>query len=101
MALKNIFFCHQDIPAQILLYRLFGRTKSAPVNTLALGEFKDMVKVGIIDPAKVVHTALQDMASVAGLLIIAKEVMVIEKTWKKPAGVPDMGVLCGMDDMAF
>ena len=42
------------------------------------GEFKDMVKSGIIDPTKVVRTALQDAASVAGLLVTT-EAMVAEK----------------------
>ena len=54
-----------------------------------------MIKAGIIDPAKVVRTALQDAASVAGLLITT-EAMVAEKPEKKPAmpAAPDMG---GMD----
>lgn len=47
------------------------------------GEFKDLVKAGIIDPAKVFRTALQDAASVAGLLVTT-EVMVAEKP-EKPA----------------
>jgi chaperonin GroEL len=54
-----------------------------------------MVKAGIIDPAKVVRIALQDAASVAGLLITT-EAMVAERPEPKPAGpaAPDMG---GMD----
>ena len=43
-----------------------------------------MIKSGIIDPAKVVRTALQDAASVAGLLITT-EAMVAEKPEDKPA----------------
>jgi len=60
-----------------------------------LGEYKDLVKAGIIDPAKVVRTALQDAASVAGLLITT-EAMVAEKPERKSAApaMPDMG---GMD----
>ncbi len=59
------------------------------------GEYVDMVKAGIIDPAKVVRTALQDAASVAGLLVTT-EAMVAEKPEKKDdagagAGMPDMG----------
>ncbi len=46
------------------------------------GEFKDLVKAGIIDPTKVVRTALQDAASVAGLLITT-EAMVAERPEKK------------------
>ena len=59
------------------------------------GEFTDLVKAGIIDPVKVVRTALQDAASIAGLLITT-EAMIAEKPEKKaaPAGMPG-----GMDDM--
>jgi chaperonin GroEL len=59
------------------------------------GDFKDLVKAGIIDPTKVVRTALQNAASVAGLLITT-EAMVAERPERKPAmpGAPDMG---GMD----
>ena len=57
-------------------------------------KYTDMVKAGIIDPTKVVRTALQDAASVAGLLITT-EAMVAEKPEKKepamPGGAPDMG----------
>jgi chaperonin GroEL len=50
------------------------------------GEYVDLVKAGIVDPVKVVRTALQDAASVAGLLITT-EAMIAEKPEKKaPAG---------------
>jgi len=62
------------------------------------GEFKDLVKAGIIDPTKVVRTALQDAASVAGLLITT-EAMVAEKPEKKAA--PSMPPGGGMGDMDF
>ena len=52
------------------------------------GEYGDLYKLGIIDPTKVVRTALQDAASVAGLLITT-EAMVAEKP-KKPAPGPAM-----------
>ena len=57
--------------------------------------YSDLIKSGIIDPAKVVRAALQDAASVSGLLITT-EAMVAEKPEKKPAApaAPDMG---GMD----
>ncbi len=61
------------------------------------GKYADMFKAGIIDPTKVVRTALQDAASVAGLLITT-EAMVAEKPEKKdpmPAA-PDMGGMGGM-----
>jgi chaperonin GroEL len=62
------------------------------------GDFKDLVTSGIIDPTKVVRTALQDAASVAGLLVTT-EAMVAEKPEKKqPVGAPPGG---GMGDMDF
>ncbi len=63
-----------------------------------LGEFKDLVKAGIIDPTKVVRTALQDASSVAGLLVTT-EAMVAEKPEKKSAPMPPGGG--GMGDMDF
>ena len=62
------------------------------------GEYTDLVKAGIIDPTKVVRTALQDASSVAGLLSTT-EAMVAEKPEKKDsaAGMPDMGGMGGMD----
>ncbi|MEA2780998.1 MAG: chaperonin GroEL [Rhodospirillaceae bacterium] len=67
------------------------------------GEYTDLVKAGIIDPTKVVRCALQDAASVAGLLITT-EAMVGEKPEKKagsaaPGGMP--GGMGGMGDMDF
>jgi chaperonin GroEL len=68
------------------------------------GEFKDLVKAGIIDPTKVVRTALQDAASVAGLLVTT-EAMIAERPEKKaPAGGGPgggMGGMGGMGDMDF
>jgi chaperonin GroEL len=63
------------------------------------GEYKNMVKAGIIDPTKVVRIALQDASSVAGLLITT-EAMVGEKPEKKsaaPGGGHDHGGMGGMD----
>ncbi|WP_040817408.1 chaperonin GroEL [Litoreibacter arenae] len=61
-------------------------------------EYGDMFKFGVIDPAKVVRTALQDAASVASLLITT-EAMVADKPSKEGAGgggMPDMGGMGGM-----
>ncbi len=62
------------------------------------GEFVDMVKAGIVDPTKVVRLALQDAASVAGLLVTT-EAMVAEKPEKKAAPMPHDhgGGMGGMD----
>ncbi len=62
-------------------------------------EYGDMFAFGVIDPAKVVRTALQDAASIAGLLITT-EAMVADKPAKDgggaPGGMPDMGGMGGM-----
>src|SRR5215216_501205 len=65
--------------------------------------YVDMIETGIVDPAKVVRTALQDAASVAGLLVTT-EAMVAEAPKKQspmppmPGGGGGMGGMGGMDD---
>ena len=65
-------------------------------------EYGDMFSFGVIDPAKVTRTALEDAASVAGLLITT-EAMVADKPEPKGAaaggGMPDMGGMGGMGGM--
>jgi chaperonin GroEL len=63
-------------------------------------EYGDMFKFGVVDPAKVVLTALQDAASVAGLLVTT-EVMIADKPSKESAGggMGDMGGMGGMGGM--
>jgi chaperonin GroEL len=65
------------------------------------GTYVDMFKAGIIDPTKVVRTALQDAASVAGILVTT-EAMVAEKPKKEEPMMPgggDMGGMGGMGGM--
>jgi chaperonin GroEL len=65
------------------------------------GEYGDMIAMGIVDPVKVVRTALQDAASVAGLLITT-EAMIAEIPQTPGAGgggMPDMGGMGGMGGM--
>ena len=61
-------------------------------------EYVDMLEKGIVDPAKVVRAALQDAASVAGLLVTT-EAMVAEMPKEKPAmpAMPPGGGMGGMD----
>ncbi len=61
-------------------------------------QYVDMFKAGIIDPTKVVRTALQDAASVAGILITT-EAMISEKVEKKSG--QGAGAGAGMEDMGF
>ena len=64
------------------------------------GEYGDLIKMGIVDPVKVVRTALQDAASIAGLLITT-EAMIAELPKKESGGggMPDMGGMGGMGGM--
>ena len=64
--------------------------------------YENLVNAGVIDPTKVVRTALQDAASVAGLLITT-EAMIAERPKKEAAGggAPDMGGMGGMGGMDF
>ncbi|AHF00531.1 molecular chaperone GroEL [Thiomicrospira aerophila AL3] len=61
-------------------------------------EYGDMLEMGIIDPAKVTRTALQNAASVAGL-IITTEAMIAELPKKDAPAAPDMGGMGGMGGM--
>ena len=61
-------------------------------------EFGDMVAMGILDPTKVTRTALQNAASVAGLMITT-EAMVAELPKDEPVAAPDMGGMGGMGGM--
>jgi chaperonin GroEL len=66
----------------------------------ATESYEDLVKAGVIDPAKVVRTALQHAASVSGLLLTT-EAMIADKPEPKGAGggMPDMGGMGGMPGM--
>jgi len=67
------------------------------------GQYTDLIKAGIIDPAKVVRTALQDAASVAGLLITTEAMVADAPKKDEPAmpAAPDMGGMGGMGGMGF
>ena len=64
-------------------------------------KFVDMVKSGIIDPVKVVRTALQDAASVAGLLITTEAMVTEIPEDSASAGAGDMGGMGGMGGMGM
>ncbi|MGA2950875.1 MAG: chaperonin GroEL [Caulobacteraceae bacterium] len=65
-------------------------------------EYVDLITAGIIDPAKVVRTALQDAASVAGLMITTEAAIVEAPKKSAPAGGGGMpGGMGGMGDMDF
>merc|ERR1711990_378543 len=64
----------------------------------AKGEYCDMTKKGIIDPTKVVRTAITDSCGVASLMITT-EAMIVEVKEEGPAGMPPGGGMGGMGGM--
>ena len=79
----------------VIVQRILSETKNLRLGfNAATGEFVDMVEAGIVDPAKVTRSALQNAASI-GALILTTEAVVAEKPEKKestpaPAGTGDM-----------
>ena len=76
------------------------RVKAAKGSTgfdVATGEFVDMIKSGILDPTKVTRSALQNAASIAGLLLTTECLITDVKEEKEPAAPqPGMGGMGGM-----
>lgn len=61
------------------------------------GEFGDMIAMGIVDPVKVVRTAMQNAASVAGLLVTTEAMIAdLPKKDATGGGMPDMSGMGGM-----
>jgi chaperonin GroEL len=86
--------------ASIVVGKILDKNEDTYGYNAQTGEFGDMIAMGIVDPVKVVRTALQNAASVASLLITT-EAMIAELPKKDaPAGMPGgMGGMGGMDMM--
>lgn len=85
--------------ASVIVGKILENTSETFGYNTANGEYGDLISLGIVDPVKVVRTALQNAASVAGLLITT-EAMIAELPKKDaaPAGMPGgMGGMGGMD----
>ncbi len=82
--------------ASVIVGKILENASETYGYNTANGEFGDLIKAGVVDPVKVVRTALQNAASVAGLLITT-EAMIAELPKKDaaPAGMP--GGMGGMD----
>jgi chaperonin GroEL len=82
----------------VIVGKLIENTSYAYGYNAQTGEYGDLMKLGIIDPTKVVRIALQDAASVAGL-VITTEAIVVEAPKKESPGMPGggMGGMGGMD----
>ena len=90
------------VEGSVIVGKLLELTDKTTGYNAQTGEFTDLIKAGVIDPTKVVRSALQNAASVAGLLITT-EAMVAEKDDTKSAmpAAPDMGGMGGMGGMGF
>ncbi|MBN8920137.1 MAG: chaperonin GroEL, partial [Rhizobiales bacterium] len=64
-------------------------------------EYVDLVASGIVDPAKVVRTALQDAGSIAGLLVTTEAMVAETPRDKTPPAMPGGGGMGGMGGMDF
>jgi chaperonin GroEL len=88
--------------ASIVIGKILDANKANFGFNAQTAEYGDMIAMGIVDPVKVVRTALQDAASIAGLLVTT-ECMIAEKPAKEGAGggggMPDMGGMGSMGGM--
>jgi chaperonin GroEL len=64
---------------------------------VSTGEYKDLVKAGIVDPTKVTRTALQNAASIAGLLLTTEALVTEIPEKEKTPPMPPGGGMGGMD----
>ena len=88
------------VDGSIVVGKLLDKSEANWGYNAQSGEYGDLVKQGVIDPTKVVRLALQDAASVAGLLITT-EAMVAEKPEKAAPAMPPGGGMGGMGGMDF
>ncbi len=86
------------LEGSVIVERVRASAEGFGLNALT-GELVDMVKAGIVDPAKVTRSTIQNAASIAGL-VLTTEALVVEKPESKKgggAGAPGMGGMDGMD----
>ncbi len=83
--------------ASVVVNEVINRKANEGYNA-ATGEYGDMIKMGILDPTKVTRSALQNAASIAGLLITT-EAMIAEAPKDDAPAMPDMGDMGGMGGM--
>ena len=87
------------VDGSIIIGKVLEMKKETEGYNAATNEFVDMFDAGIIDPTKVVRTALQDAASVAGLMITTEVMVTDYPTDESKAGMPDMSAMGGMGGM--
>lgn len=85
----------------IVVKEVKGKRATAEGYNVATGEYTDLIKAGVVDPTKVTRSALQNAASISGLLLTTEAVITELPETDKPAagGAPDMGGMGGMGGM--
>ncbi|MGC3991920.1 MAG: TCP-1/cpn60 chaperonin family protein [Chthoniobacteraceae bacterium] len=73
------------------------KRKSNEGYNVATGEYVDLIKAGVVDPAKVTRSALQHAASISGLLLTTEAVITEIQEGRKPLPMPPGGGMGGMD----
>jgi chaperonin GroEL len=98
--LKWIAF-NAGLEGSVVIQQAEHETGNTGLNAVT-GEFVDLLKAGVIDPAKVTRSALQNAASIAGLLLTT-ETLVADKPEKKEPAMPGAGAggMGGMGGMGF
>ena len=86
--------------ASIVVGKLLDQKSSTYGYNAQTGQYVDFIRDGIVDPTKVVRTALQNASSVASLLITT-EAMVADRPKKDSPAMPGGGGMGGMGDMDF
>jgi chaperonin GroEL len=80
-----------------LIVQEVKKRKGSEGYNVATGEYTDLVKAGVVDPTKVTRSALQNAASISGLLLTTEAVVAELPEKDKPAPMPPGGGMGGMD----
>ncbi len=97
--LRQIVANSGDEPS-VVVARVLEGTGNFGYNA-ANGEYGDLVAMGVVDPAKVARTALQNAASIAGLMLTTDAMIGEMPEEKSGGGMPDMGGMGGMGGMGM
>ncbi len=80
-----------------LIVQEVKKRKGSEGYNVATGDYEDLIKAGVVDPAKVTRSALQNAASISGLLLTTEALVTELPEKEKPAPMPPGGGMGGMD----
>ena len=96
--------CNAGREGALIVAKVKGMKKAAEGYNVATDKYEDLLSAGVVDPTKVTRSALQNAASIAGLLLTT-ECVIADKPEKKGcgcgSGAPDMGGMGGMGGMGM